>query len=104
MLQFFRRLRLQLLTKNKLTDPTSISHPTVLSVRASKYLSYAIGEISLVELGILNAFQVYHYNDNIKDLNQNETNIDLLVNELQKNSLIIQELLGKVEKGCFATK
>ncbi|MGB5275090.1 MAG: hypothetical protein WBN39_13620 [Flavobacteriaceae bacterium] len=42
MIQFFRRIRQQLLTENKF----------------SKYLMYAIGEIALVMIGILLALQV----------------------------------------------
>jgi hypothetical protein len=47
MLKLFRRLRQDLLTKNKF----------------SKYLLYAIGEISLVVIGILIALQIGNWND-----------------------------------------
>ena len=47
MINFFRRIRLQLLTENKL----------------SKYLIYAFGEILLVVLGILIALQINNWNE-----------------------------------------
>lgn len=50
MIQFFRRIRQQLLTKNKF----------------SKYLLYAIGEIILVVIGILIALQINNWNENRK--------------------------------------
>ena len=46
MIKFFRRIRQQLLTENKL----------------AKYLLYAIGEIILVVIGILIALQINNWN------------------------------------------
>lgn len=55
MLIFFKKIRQQLLTKNKF----------------SKYLLYAIGEIMLVVIGILIALQINNWNDNrIKKRNE----------------------------------
>ncbi len=48
MIQFFRKIRHQLLTENKF----------------SKYLFYAIGEIVLVVIGILIALQINNWNNN----------------------------------------
>ncbi len=48
MIKFFRRIRQQLLTENKI----------------SKYLLYAIGEIVLVVIGILIALQINNWNQN----------------------------------------
>jgi len=50
MVQFFRRIRKKLLSENKFT----------------KYLIYAVGEILLVMIGILLAFQVNKWNDESK--------------------------------------
>jgi len=50
MIKFFRKIRQQLLTENKI----------------SKYLLYAIGEILLVMIGILLALQVNNLNENRK--------------------------------------
>ena len=54
MIKFFRKIRQQLLSENKF----------------SKYLIYAIGEISLVMIGILLALQVNNWNESRKDSNQ----------------------------------
>ena len=52
MIKFFRKIRQRLLTENKF----------------SKYFLYAIGEISLVVIGILIALQVNDWNNNRKNL------------------------------------
>jgi hypothetical protein len=54
MIKFFRRIRQQLLTKNKF----------------SKYLIYAIGEIVLVVVGILIALQLNNWNETRKNEDQ----------------------------------
>ena len=59
MLKFFRRIRQQLLTQNKL----------------SKYLLYAIGEIILVVIGILIALQINNWNEGRK---RSQTEVQLL--------------------------
>ncbi len=51
MINFFRKIRQKLLTENKF----------------SKYLLYAIGEITLVVIGILIALQINNWNENKKD-------------------------------------
>jgi len=51
MINFFRKIRQQLLTQNKV----------------SKYLLYAIGEIVLVVIGILIALQVNNWNEDYKE-------------------------------------
>jgi len=51
MINFFRKIRQQLLTENKF----------------SKYLLYAIGEIFLVVIGILIALQINNWNEDRKD-------------------------------------
>jgi hypothetical protein len=54
MIKFFRKIRQKLLSENKF----------------SKYLIYAIGEISLVMIGILLALQVNNWHESRKDNNQ----------------------------------
>lgn len=56
MIKFFRRIRQKLLTENKF----------------SKYLIYAIGEITLVVIGILIALQVNNWNENRKERQQED--------------------------------
>lgn len=51
MLHFFRRIRQNLLTRNRFT----------------KYLLYALGEIVLVVIGILIALQINNWNELSKD-------------------------------------
>ena len=53
MIKFFRQIRQNLLTQNKL----------------SKYLLYAVGEIVLVIIGILIALQINNWNINVKNNN-----------------------------------
>lgn len=65
MLNFFRRIRRSLLTKNKL----------------SKYLLYALGEILLVVLGILIALQINNWNAKKIDANKEQ----LILLEIQEN-------------------
>jgi len=56
MIKFFRKIRYNLMSENK----TGSSAET--SVKAGKYLKYAIGEILLVVLGILIALQINNWN------------------------------------------
>ena len=51
MISFFRKIRQKLLEQNKVT----------------RYLAYAVGEITLVMIGILLALQVNNWNENRKD-------------------------------------
>jgi hypothetical protein len=52
MIKFFRKIRQNLLSENKL----------------SKYLLYAIGEIMLVMIGILLALSINNWNENKKTI------------------------------------
>ena len=56
MIKFFKKIRYNLMSENK----TGSSAET--SVKAGKYLKYAIGEILLVVLGILIALQINNWN------------------------------------------
>jgi len=67
MIKFFRKIRQQLLTENKL----------------SKYLLYAIGEICLVAIGILIALQVSNWNEIDKKNRQRKTYEQSLISELK---------------------
>ena len=62
MIKFFRRIRQQLLSENKI----------------SKYLLYAIGEIALVVIGILIAL----YINNQNELSKSEQRIETLFKEI----------------------
>ncbi len=95
MINFFRKIRLQLLAQNKV----------------SRYLLYALGEIFLVVIGILIALQINNWNDWRKDrakerilLRDMAENLDLNVQNLQgdieflramnRSSTIVLEALG----------
>lgn len=99
MIKFFRKIRQQLLSENKLALPAG---------RFSKYLIYAIGEIILVVIGILIALWINNWNQNrqlknleikylteIKsslefDLNDIEFNLDFNKDKLKSNEIILQ--------------
>ena len=66
MIKFFRKIRQRLLSENKF----------------SKYLIYAIGEISLVMIGILLALQVNNWNESRKDSNQYKKYLNGLIQDI----------------------
>jgi hypothetical protein len=79
MIKFFRKIRYELMEKNK----------------TGKYLKYAIGEIVLVVIGILIALSINNWNENRKDekridafvqklKTQTENNITKIENNIQK--------------------
>ncbi|MCO5724652.1 DUF6090 family protein [Robiginitalea marina] len=67
MLKLFRRLRQDLLTKNNF----------------SKYLLYAIGEISLVVIGILIALQIGNWNEALMEKAQEKELLNNLLDDLR---------------------
>jgi len=77
MIKFFRRIRQQLLTENKFR----------------KYLIYAIGEITLVVIGILIALQIDTWNDNRKANKSAITNYTNLLTALQQDSAQVQRTI-----------
>mgnify|MGYP000061859246 CR=1 FL=1 len=58
--------------------------------RIGKYLSYAIGEIILVVIGILIAIQINTYNQNLANIQRINTYIESLDDEIQHNIKSIQ--------------
>ena len=69
MINFFRKIRHQLLTQNKV----------------SKYLFYAIGEIVLVVIGILIALQINTWNEKQKNKNQVKSYAQKLILDLNQD-------------------
>ena len=65
MIQFFRKIRFNLMEKNK----------------TGKYLKYAIGEIVLVVIGILIALQINNWNE----LNKERASEKIILNEIRDN-------------------
>ena len=80
MIKFFRKIRLQLLTKNK----------------ASKYLLYAIGEIILVVIGILIALQINNLNEEAKNKKAEIKILQHLVEDLTETKEEIVSLNDKL--------
>jgi len=78
MIKFFRNIRQQLLSQNKL----------------SKYLLYAIGEIVLVVIGILIALSINNWNEQRKDLNLELEILSGLSNDLKNNKIKISNMIS----------
>ena len=83
MIAFFRKIRQQLLTQNKV----------------SKYLLYAIGEIVLVVLGILIALQVNNWNESKKTKTQELKYLERLKLDLTQDTLYYNQRIEKAKKG-----
>ena len=69
MIKFFRKIRYDLMEKNK----------------TGKYFKYAIGEITLVVIGILIALQINNWNENKKLANKTQTYLNALNTEIETN-------------------
>jgi len=77
MIKFFRKIRQRLLTENKF----------------SKYLIYAIGEIVLVVIGILIAISINNWNEQRKEILQEQKILSQLKSDFNKN---LQQLDEKI--------
>jgi RNAse (barnase) inhibitor barstar len=71
MIKFFRKIRYDLMEKNK----------------TGKYLKYAIGEIVLVVIGILIALQINNWNENRKDYLKSINYLTEIVSDLKKDTI-----------------
>ncbi len=74
MINFFRKIRQQLLTQNKI----------------SKYLLYAIGEILLVVIGILIALQINNWNENKNQQEKIKEYAKLYIQDLEADILMTE--------------
>jgi len=84
MIKFFRKIRQKMLTENKF----------------SKYLIYAIGEITLVVIGILIALQINNWNEKRKDVQREIKMLTDLQNDIKYNIGNINEgITTSLEKG-----
>lgn len=83
MINFFRKIRYDLMEKNK----------------TSKYLKYAIGEIILVVIGILIALQINTWNENRKASIQEHVYIERLITENQLNQERFQKKINELALG-----
>lgn len=82
MIKFFRKIRYDLLTKNK----------------TGKYLKYAIGEIVLVVIGILIALSINNWNENRKSNIEVNNYLALMGEELQQDKLFYIKLISENKK------
>ena len=79
MIKFFRKIRYDLMEKNK----------TV------KYFKYAIGEIVLVVIGILIALSINNWNENRKSDIELNNYLGLMGEELQQDKLFYIKLISE---------
>jgi len=83
MIKFFQKIRQKTLTENKF----------------GKYLTYAIGEIILVVIGILIALQINTWNEETKNNVKAENYINRLIADISKDTTIINtEIKGELKK------
>jgi hypothetical protein len=82
MIKFFRRIRFDLMEKNK----------------TGKYLKYAIGEIVLVVIGILIALQINNWNEARKKNQKEAILIKNIVEDLYIDAAYIDQALGELDE------
>jgi hypothetical protein len=79
MIKFFRKIRYDLMEKNK----------------TGKYLKYALGEIILVVIGILIALQINNWNEKHQAQNKMMNNFQNLIEDLESNKLQLLDLIQR---------
>jgi len=79
MMKFFRKIRKKLLTENKF----------------SNYLTYAVGEILLVMIGILLAFQVNTWNQERQNKKLEKEYLKGFIQDLNQDSLDLSKVISK---------
>jgi len=96
MIKFFRRIRFELMEKNKTGKP---------ALPAGRYLKYAIGEILLVVIGILIALQINNWNENRKTkktelnlLNEVQINLEATLNEFKSDTIYNRQTIDYLNK------
>lgn len=88
MISFFHKIRQKLLTQNRVTQ----------------YLIYALGEITLVMIGILLALQVNNWNEGRKELKEEEKILTNLNAEFKVNLDQLNSNLAQTDTARFASK
>ncbi len=78
MIKFFRKIRQQLITKNKF----------------SKYILYAIGEIVLVVIGILIALSINNWNETRKIENKKQVLVLNLIEDFEENKILLESAIN----------
>jgi len=90
MLKIFRKIRYNLMSENK----TGSSAET--SVKAGKYLKYAIGEIILVVIGILIALSINNWNEGRKNNLKESLLVKNIIEDLRLDSIQISQSLNEL--------
>jgi hypothetical protein len=81
MIKFFRKIRYDLMEKNK----------------TGKYFKYAVGEIVLVVIGILIALQINNWNEKKNNINQAEKHLETISLNLKDDILQAENLLSETQ-------
>ncbi|SRX72820.1 DUF6090 family protein [Aequorivita antarctica] len=88
MIKFFRKIRQKTLTENKF----------------GKYLTYAIGEIILVVIGILIALSINNWNEDRQATNLANENYLNLLTSLEQDSITVQKTIERNMIGLRALR
>ena len=86
MIKFFRKIRYDLIEKNK----------------TGKYLKYAIGEIVLVVIGILIALSINNWNENRLKSNKEKIVLSNIHKEFNENKVQLDTVLYWHKKNHYA--
>ena len=96
MIKFFRNIRKSLIMEN--TVPTKASASKVKTARTTRYLTYAIGEIVLVVIGILIALSINNWNENKKSIDQANSHLATIKLNLKDDIKQAEALLEITQK------
>ncbi len=88
MIKFFRKIRYDLMEKNK----------------TGKYLKYAIGEIILVVIGILIALSINNWNENNKSRNSEKILLSNLKEEFNFNLKELEKTKKRIDNSTYQLK
>ncbi|WP_133085484.1 DUF6090 family protein [Winogradskyella aurantia] len=83
MIKFFRKIRYDLIGKNKTGKP---AHQT------GRYLKYAVGEIILVVIGILIALSISDWNENRKNILSEKRYLNDLIQDLKNDAIMLNQI------------
>ena len=92
MINFFRKIR------KKLADDNPTSAKASAGMKTGKYLSYAIGEIVLVVVGILIALSINNWNEEQKERVKEREVLEDIMNNLNRNNELIRNSLVSINK------
>ena len=108
MIKFFRKFRQKLLSENQTSAKASAGMKTGSSSEApakmGKYLIYAIGEITLIMIGILLALQINNWNQNTQKKEQEIVYYCKIKEDLQNDQRNIQRSIESLNDRIFTAK